>query len=150
MAAILDQIRAAGITLSVDGGNLVARPRAAITDELRVLIRANKIGLMADSSRTTRLRPFASTSASNPKRARLRSCVAAIAPRSLPTPSAMAQALALVRLKEKGHGREGGGRRGRHCGRGRSGAAVVTRELDYMYACMYASVSRRYPRTQLD
>jgi hypothetical protein len=36
---ILTEIRAAGITLSVDGGNLVATPKAAITDDIRTLIR---------------------------------------------------------------------------------------------------------------
>ena len=44
---ILAQIRAAGITLSADGGNLVATPRAVITDDIRTLIREHKLALMA-------------------------------------------------------------------------------------------------------
>jgi TubC N-terminal docking domain len=48
MAAILDQIRGAGITLSADGGSLIATPKTALTDELRSLIRANKADLLAE------------------------------------------------------------------------------------------------------
>jgi hypothetical protein len=48
MSDAMATLRKAGITLEVDGGNLVARPRSAITDELRGLIRANKGGLMAE------------------------------------------------------------------------------------------------------
>jgi hypothetical protein len=42
----LATIRAAGITLSVEDGNLIARPKAAVTDEARRLIRENKTELM--------------------------------------------------------------------------------------------------------
>jgi hypothetical protein len=48
MSAALNTLRTAGITISVDGGNLVVRPRSAITDDLRALIRANKGGLMTE------------------------------------------------------------------------------------------------------
>ncbi|MGH8590840.1 MAG: hypothetical protein ACREXX_16390, partial [Gammaproteobacteria bacterium] len=49
---IMTAIRAAGITLSVDGGNLIAGPKAALTDELRSLIRAHKPALLAALART--------------------------------------------------------------------------------------------------
>jgi hypothetical protein len=45
---ILAELRAAGIALSVDGGNLVATPKAALTDELRSLIRDHKAELVAE------------------------------------------------------------------------------------------------------
>jgi protein-disulfide isomerase-like protein with CxxC motif len=44
---LVTKLRAAGITLSLDGGNLVATPKAAITDELRSLIRAHKADILA-------------------------------------------------------------------------------------------------------
>jgi hypothetical protein len=46
-ADVMTEIRAAGITLSVDGAVLVARPKAAITDELRNLIRTHKPAILA-------------------------------------------------------------------------------------------------------
>jgi hypothetical protein len=44
---VLTKLQAEGITLSTDGGNLVATPKAALTDELRSLIRANKSQILA-------------------------------------------------------------------------------------------------------
>jgi hypothetical protein len=46
-ADVMTEIRAAGITLSVDGADLVATPKAAITDGLRSLIRAHKPAILA-------------------------------------------------------------------------------------------------------
>ena len=43
---VLTAIRAMGITLSVDGGNLLAKPKAAITEEARSLIREHKAELL--------------------------------------------------------------------------------------------------------
>lgn len=50
---ILDKVKAAGISLYVDAGRIVATPRAAMTDELRGLIRANKLTLVAALNATT-------------------------------------------------------------------------------------------------
>jgi hypothetical protein len=54
---ILAEIRAAGITLSVDGGSLIATPKAAITDELRSLIRTHKADIMAALRRPVQKKP---------------------------------------------------------------------------------------------
>jgi hypothetical protein len=43
---ILERIAAAGITLSADGGNIIARPIAAVTPEAVTLIRAHKSELL--------------------------------------------------------------------------------------------------------
>lgn len=48
MSNVLATLRKAGITISVDGDKVIARPKAALTDDLRGLIRANKAGLMAE------------------------------------------------------------------------------------------------------
>jgi hypothetical protein len=56
-------LRKAGITLSIDGGGLVARPKAALTDELRALIRVNKSGLMDELGLTAVTGPVVETAA---------------------------------------------------------------------------------------
>jgi hypothetical protein len=43
---VLTKLQAEGITLSADGGNLVATPKAVLTDGLRSLIRANKFQIL--------------------------------------------------------------------------------------------------------
>jgi len=45
-ADIVSEIRAMGVTLSVDGGNLIVRPKAAITDDLRSMIREHKPAIL--------------------------------------------------------------------------------------------------------
>jgi len=46
---VMIAVRSAGITLSADdGGNLIARPKAALTDELRSLIREHKVELLTE------------------------------------------------------------------------------------------------------
>ena len=45
-ADIVSKIRAMGVTLSVDGGNLIVRPKAAITDDLRSMIREHKPAIL--------------------------------------------------------------------------------------------------------
>ena len=44
---VLVRITAAGVTLAARGGNLVARPRAAVTPEVLELIKAHKQELLA-------------------------------------------------------------------------------------------------------
>ena len=44
---LLARIMAAGVSLSARGGNIVARPRAAVTPEMLELIRAHKHELLA-------------------------------------------------------------------------------------------------------
>jgi tubulysin polyketide synthase-like protein len=44
--AILDTLKAHGVRLTRDGGDLIATPKAALTDELRAMIRANKPELL--------------------------------------------------------------------------------------------------------
>jgi TubC N-terminal docking domain len=44
---ILARLSAAGVRLELDGSDLLARPRAALTDELRGLIKAHKPELLA-------------------------------------------------------------------------------------------------------
>jgi hypothetical protein len=44
--AILDTLKAHGVSLTRDGGDLIATPKAALTDELRALIRAHKPELL--------------------------------------------------------------------------------------------------------
>ena len=46
-AAVLRHLETAGIHLEVSGDNLLATPRAALTDETRALIRAHKPALLA-------------------------------------------------------------------------------------------------------
>jgi hypothetical protein len=48
MTDVLATLQKAGVTLEAAGGSLVARPKVALTDELRALIRANKGGLLAE------------------------------------------------------------------------------------------------------
>lgn len=43
---ILTILRGNGLTLTADGGNLLAGPKAALTDETRALIRAHKAALV--------------------------------------------------------------------------------------------------------
>ena len=43
---ILTILRGKGLTLTADGGNLLASPKAALTDETRALIRAHKAALV--------------------------------------------------------------------------------------------------------
>ena len=45
-SAILDTLKAKGVRLTRDGGDLIATPRAALTDELRALIRQHKAELL--------------------------------------------------------------------------------------------------------
>jgi hypothetical protein len=44
---ILTAIRAAGITLAVDGGNLIVTPKTAITDDIRTRSASNKPQILA-------------------------------------------------------------------------------------------------------
>lgn len=44
--AILDTLKAKGVRLTRDGGDLIATPKAALTDDLRALIRAHKPELL--------------------------------------------------------------------------------------------------------
>jgi hypothetical protein len=44
---LLEVLAGAGLSVSVDGGNLVIRPRELLSDELRVSVRAHKTGLVA-------------------------------------------------------------------------------------------------------
>ena len=44
--AILDTLKAKGVRLTRDGGDLIATPKAALTDELRTLIRKHKAELL--------------------------------------------------------------------------------------------------------
>ena len=44
---LLEQLRAVGVRLWVEGGALVAEPRRALTDDLRAAIRAHKPELLA-------------------------------------------------------------------------------------------------------
>lgn len=60
-ADLLQRVRAAGVHLSIEAGRIVASPRAAITEELRTLIRANKAALLEALSATET--PLAATSA---------------------------------------------------------------------------------------
>jgi len=53
---VLDQLRAAGLTLTASGDTLLVEPRSVLTDELRELIRANKpviLGALATESKAT-------------------------------------------------------------------------------------------------
>lgn len=43
---VLGHLRALGLALEASGGNIVARPREAMTDEARRLIREHKAGLL--------------------------------------------------------------------------------------------------------
>ena len=43
---LIGRLALAGVKLSADGANLVAEPRAALTDELRALIRAHKAAIL--------------------------------------------------------------------------------------------------------
>ena len=44
--AILDTLKAHGVRLTRDGGDLIATPKTGLTDELRALIRAHKTELL--------------------------------------------------------------------------------------------------------
>jgi len=44
---VLGHLRALGLTLAAEGSNIVVRPRQALTDEARQLIRAHKAELLA-------------------------------------------------------------------------------------------------------
>lgn len=44
---LLHDLASAGLSVSVDGDNLVIRPRELLTDELRVAVKANKSDLLA-------------------------------------------------------------------------------------------------------
>jgi TubC N-terminal docking domain len=53
-SALIGRLAVAGVKLSADGPDLLAEPRAALTDELRALIRANKsviLGALAEVER---------------------------------------------------------------------------------------------------
>lgn len=52
-ADILSRLRDFGLTALADGENLIVRPRSAITDEARELIRAHKAELLAALSTET-------------------------------------------------------------------------------------------------
>ena len=52
--AILDALKAKGVRLTRDGGDLIATPRAALTDDLRALIRAHKVELLQAVERSSR------------------------------------------------------------------------------------------------
>lgn len=45
-SAVLETLKAKGVQLSRDGGDLIATPKAALTDELRSLIREHKAELL--------------------------------------------------------------------------------------------------------
>lgn len=59
-ADLLHRVSAAGVRLSIEAGRIVASPRAAITDELRALIRANKAALLEALSATETALPATS------------------------------------------------------------------------------------------
>lgn len=44
---LLNELACAGLSVSVDGGNLVIRPRELLTDDMRVAVKALKPGLVA-------------------------------------------------------------------------------------------------------
>jgi hypothetical protein len=44
---VLGHLRALGLTLAAEGGNIIVRPRQALTDEARQLIKTHKAGLLA-------------------------------------------------------------------------------------------------------
>ena len=46
MSALLKRLRAAGLTVRIEGGHLLVRPRSRLTDELRALLREHKPRLL--------------------------------------------------------------------------------------------------------
>jgi hypothetical protein len=46
MSALLKRLRAAGLTVRIEGGHLLVRPRSRLTDDLRTLLREHKPWLL--------------------------------------------------------------------------------------------------------
>lgn len=80
---VLAQLSALGVTLTRDGDSLVARPRSALTDEARAMIRAHKTALLEALARP----------ADPPPPSHLTTCAAAaVAPPGAPWAGSMADA----------------------------------------------------------